>query len=63
MVRCSFCNKEIDKGTGTIFVYKSGKIVNFCSMKCEKNLLKLKRNPENFKWARRWFVYFKNFIN
>ncbi|MBI5884892.1 hypothetical protein HZB89_02220, partial [archaeon] len=23
----------------------------FCGMKCEKNLLKLKRNPSRFKWT------------
>ena len=53
MVECTFCGKEIEKGTGKIYVYKSGKIVNFCSMKCEKNLLKLNRKPENFKWAKK----------
>jgi large subunit ribosomal protein L24e len=51
MVKCSFCAKEIAKGTGKIYIYKTGKILNFCSMKCEKNLLKLKRKPVKFKWA------------
>jgi large subunit ribosomal protein L24e len=52
MVRCSFCNTEIEKGTGKIVVSKVGKIMNFCSMKCEKNMLKLKRKAVNFKWAK-----------
>lgn len=52
MPKCSFCGKLIPKGTGKIFVFKSGKINNFCSSKCEKNMLKLKRKPRNFKWTK-----------
>jgi len=51
MPRCSFCNKNIEKGTGKMYVTKVGKVFNFCSMKCEKNLLKLKRKPRDYKWA------------
>jgi ribosomal protein L24E len=39
-------------GTGKIFVYKTGKIANFCSLKCEKHTLKLKRKPQNMKWVK-----------
>jgi len=53
MVKCSFCGKDIEQGTGKIYVYKTGKIENFCSMKCEKNLLKLKRKPAKIKWVRK----------
>jgi large subunit ribosomal protein L24e len=52
MVRCSFCNKNIERGTGKIVVSKIGKISHFCSMKCEKNSLKLKRKPIKFKWTK-----------
>lgn len=52
MAKCSFCNKQIEKGTGKIFVYKSGKIDHFCSTKCERNKLKLKRKPRKLKWTR-----------
>jgi len=52
MAKCSFCNKTISPGTGKIYVFKSGKISNFCSMKCEKNKLKLRRNPIKFKWTK-----------
>ena len=51
MVRCSFCSEELAPATGTMFVKKDGKILYFCSMKCEKNLLKLKRNPRSTKWS------------
>lgn len=52
MAKCSFCGNIIVKGTGKIFVFKSGKINNFCSNKCEKNMLKLKRKPRKFKWTK-----------
>jgi large subunit ribosomal protein L24e len=51
MAKCSFCNKEIEAGTGSIFVQKTGKTLNFCSSKCKKNMLKLKRNPRKVKWV------------
>ncbi|MBS3159782.1 50S ribosomal protein L24e [Candidatus Woesearchaeota archaeon] len=50
-MKCGFCGKEIEKGTGLLFVYKIGKTINFCSKKCEKNTLKLKRKPRNHKWT------------
>lgn len=53
MVECSFCGKEIEKGTGKIYVTKSGKVLSFDTMKCEKNMLKLNRKPENFKWTKK----------
>jgi len=51
MVDCSFCGKKMEKGTGLMFVLSSGKINYFCSKKCEKNKLKLKRKPRKFKWT------------
>lgn len=51
MPKCTFCGKSIPKGTGKIFVFVSGKISNFCTNKCEKNMLKLKRKPLNVRWT------------
>lgn len=51
MPKCNFCGTPIEKGTGKIFVYSSGKVLNFCSGKCEKNLLKLKRKPLKIRWT------------
>lgn len=51
MVKCSFCNNEMSKGTGKMYVKVSGQILYFCSMKCEKNLLKLGRIPREHKWV------------
>ena len=52
MERCSFCGEEIEKGTGKISVQKDSSLLYFCSMKCEKNMVKLRRNPAKVKWTR-----------
>ena len=52
MVKCTFCGNDIMPGTGEIFVYKTGKIANFCSKKCEKHTLVLGRKPQNMKWVK-----------
>ena len=49
MVACTFCGKEIHKGSGKIYVRDNGQVLYFCSGKCEKNMLKLKRDPRKFK--------------
>lgn len=51
MVECSFCGKAIPAGTGKMFVKTDGKVFYFCSMKCEKNMLKLGRKPRNVRWT------------
>lgn len=51
MVKCSFCKEELAPGTGVMLVKKDGKKLFFCSSKCENNLLKLKRKPQNQKWV------------
>ncbi|MCS7121462.1 MAG: 50S ribosomal protein L24e [Archaeoglobaceae archaeon] len=49
---CSFCGYEIEPGTGKMLVMRDGRILYFCSRKCEKNMLKLKRNPRKLKWTK-----------
>ncbi len=51
MAKCSFCGLELPKGTGKMYVKKDGKILFFCSRRCEKNLLKLKRVPRETQWT------------
>ncbi len=50
-MKCSFCGRTIPQGTGKIYVKKDGKLLYFCSSKCEKNMLKLKRKPQKYKWT------------
>jgi len=49
--KCSFCNKEIEPGTGMIYVRNNGTLLRFCSSKCRKNMLKLRRESRDFKWT------------
>jgi large subunit ribosomal protein L24e len=50
-MKCSFCGKDIEKGTGTILAKNSGKILYFCSTKCDKNMIKLGRKPRLIQWT------------
>jgi large subunit ribosomal protein L24e len=45
MENCTFCGSQIPVGTGKMYVKKDARILYFCSRRCEKNLLKLGRNP------------------
>jgi large subunit ribosomal protein L24e len=49
MAVCDFCKRQITKGTGMIYVKKDGKKLDFCSSKCEKNMIVLGR--KNVPWA------------
>ena len=42
---------NIEPGKGIIYIDKVGKALHFCSKKCNKNMLKLKRNPRKVKWV------------
>ncbi len=42
-MKCSYCSGEVQKGAGTMYVYKIGTIRYYCSSKCYKNDIILKR--------------------
>lgn len=52
MSKCIFCNNEIRKGYGLMYVKKDGKIIWFCSSKCRKSFF-MGRNPKKLKWVRK----------
>ena len=52
-MKCTFCSEEIERGTGKMLVQNDGKILYFCSSKCEKNLTYLGRNPKKVGWTRK----------
>ncbi|MBR4447105.1 50S ribosomal protein L24e [Methanobrevibacter sp.] len=52
MRTCSFCHKEIEEGTGKMYVKRDGTIYFFCSSKCEKNMIKLGRVSRKVKWVK-----------
>lgn len=50
-MNCIFCGSDIHKGTGKIYVKDNGQVLNFCSSKCEKNMIKLGRDARKLKWT------------
>ncbi|MEB3779148.1 MAG: 50S ribosomal protein L24e [Desulfurococcales archaeon] len=50
---CSFCGGIIEPGTGIMYVTRRGDVLWFCSSKCHKSFLKLKRNPSKLAWVRK----------
>ncbi|ADL19547.1 50S ribosomal protein L24e [Acidilobus saccharovorans 345-15] len=53
---CAFCGRPIEPGTGKMYVSERGEILWYCSSKCFKSAIKLKRNPRKLKWARPWVL-------
>ena len=51
MSLCSFCNDPMPKGIGWLYAKKDGTIFYFCSSKCRKNQLQLKREGRKQKWT------------
>ncbi len=47
---CSFCKREIPRATGLLFVRRDGSMLRFCSSKCKRNMLVLKRDPKYQRW-------------
>ena len=50
MAKCTFCGNDIEKGTGMIYVEKTGRVHYYCSSKCERNV-GLGRNPKHVRWT------------
>jgi len=48
---CSFCNNEIARGTGFMYVHRDGSYLSFCCQKCKKNSLVLGRVGKKVKWT------------
>jgi large subunit ribosomal protein L24e len=49
MAICTYCGKSFT-ASGKMYVEKTGKIIYFCSSKCEKNKIKLGRQSRDLKW-------------
>jgi len=52
--KCSFCGNEIEPGTGKLYAKKDGTVFYFDKMKCQKNMLKLKRVPRRVRWSKHY---------
>ncbi|HIH06866.1 MAG TPA: 50S ribosomal protein L24e [Candidatus Nitrosotenuis sp.] len=51
---CSFCDRPVAKGSGSMLVKNDGTVLWFCSPKCKKNMLVLKRDPRTLKWTKKY---------
>ncbi|MFQ5999485.1 MAG: 50S ribosomal protein L24e [Candidatus Bathyarchaeia archaeon] len=49
---CSFCGQEFPPGTGIMYVRNDGTILWFCSSKCRKSSVKLKRDSRKVRWTK-----------
>ncbi|MFA5183508.1 MAG: hypothetical protein WC405_19520 [Syntrophales bacterium] len=53
---CTFCNREMPKGTGEIYVLDDGTTLSFCSSKCKNNQVGLKREGRLVKWTSKTLI-------
>ena len=42
-MECSYCSKPIKQGTGIMYVFRTGAIKYYCSGRCYKNSIVIKR--------------------
>ncbi|EMA36460.1 50S ribosomal protein L24e [Halococcus hamelinensis] len=47
---CDYCGSDIEPGTGTMYVHVDGRVVHFCSSKCENNA-ELGRASRDLEWT------------
>ncbi|MGE4275093.1 MAG: 50S ribosomal protein L24e [Candidatus Methanomethylophilaceae archaeon] len=53
---CSFCGVEIEPGTGKMYIKKDGTVYNYCTNKCYKNQIQMKRVPRTTTWTKQFAV-------
>jgi len=53
MPRCSFCKQNYEFPRGLTLVLNDGNIIYFCSGKCRKNMLHLRRDNKKVNWVRK----------
>ncbi len=51
MVKCVFCGKEENNFRGINYIANDGTVHFFCTSKCRKNALELKRDKRKLKWT------------
>jgi len=49
--KCSFCGHEFPPGSGVMYVKNDGTILWFCSSKCRKSSINLKRDSRKLPWT------------
>ncbi|MCK5631042.1 50S ribosomal protein L24e [Candidatus Bathyarchaeota archaeon] len=49
---CSFCGYEYPQSYGRLYIRNDGTALWFCSSKCRKNSLTLKRDSRKLRWTK-----------
>jgi len=49
--KCSFCGKDLEPGSGKMYIKRDGTVYYFCSHKCQINKIQLNRDSRKFKWT------------
>lgn len=42
-MKCSYCSSDVNRGSGIMYVFNTGSIKYFCSSRCYKNEILIKR--------------------
>ncbi|MDH5461888.1 MAG: 50S ribosomal protein L24e [Candidatus Bathyarchaeota archaeon] len=50
--QCSFCGHAFPSGAGIMYVRNDGTILWFCSSKCRKSSVNLKRDSRKIRWTK-----------
>ncbi|MEM2510124.1 MAG: 50S ribosomal protein L24e [Candidatus Methanomethylicia archaeon] len=53
LYKCSFCGQEFSQGNGIMYIKTDGSVLKFCSSKCRKNAIKLRRTPHKVTWVKK----------
>lgn len=56
MVKCFFCGRDESPHKGLHLIRNDGTVSYFCSSKCRKNTLNLKRDKRKIKWAEAFHI-------
>lgn len=54
MALCSFCGKELNPGSGKMYVKKDGKVFYYCSSKCQTTHVDRKYKARLTPWAKEY---------
>ena len=49
--KCSFCGYDIAIGRGMMFVRRDGTVLNFCTPRCRKAMIKYKKKARKTRWT------------
>ena len=51
MTKCTFCGKDEHPHKGMHLIKNTGTVTYFCSAKCRRNAIKLKRDKRKVRWT------------